>query len=108
MNRSTSSMGNYYTPIPHWLYLSSRICEKLVCHNLIGFFFARFCQRAVTLLSRTRSDASGAMAADVDKTVAFLAKFSDEIVSMQKQTLESVLKSNRANQVKEWNAAKNF
>ena len=83
------------------------LTKEFVTICSIGFF-ARVCQSAVTLLSGTRSDASGAMAADVDKTVAFLAKFSDELVSMQKQTLESLLKSNRSNQVKEWKAAKNF
>ena len=48
------------------------------------------------------------MAEDVRKTVAFLGTYVEEIVSLQKPTLAAVLKSNRANQVKEWKAAKNF
>ena len=48
------------------------------------------------------------MADGVSKTVAFLATYCEELVQLQKPTLESLLKSNRANQVKEWNAAKNF
>ena len=50
----------------------------------------------------------GAMAEDVCKTVAFLAAYSDELVQLNKHTLEALLKSNRAKQVKEWNAAKTF
>ena len=49
-----------------------------------------------------------AMAEDVRKIVAFLVTYVEEIVSLQKPTLAAVLKSNRANQVKEWKAAKNF
>ena len=48
------------------------------------------------------------MAEDVRKTVAFLVTYVEEIVSLQKPTLAAVLKSNRANQVKGWKAAKNF
>ena len=48
------------------------------------------------------------MAADVHKTVAFLAAYSGELVQLNKDTLEALLKSNRAKQVKEWNAAKHF
>ena len=48
------------------------------------------------------------MAEDVCKTVAFLAAYSDELVQLNKHTLEALLKSNRAKQVKEWNAAKTF
>ena len=48
------------------------------------------------------------MAEDVCKTIAFLAAFADELVSMQKQTLEALVKSSRSKQVKEWNTAKNF
>ena len=48
------------------------------------------------------------MAHDVSKTVAFLATYCQEFVQLQKPTLESLLKSNRASKVKEWNAAKNF
>ena len=44
----------------------------------------------------------------MSKTVAFLATYCEELVQLQKPTLESLLKSNRANQVKEWNATKNF
>ena len=62
----------------------------------------------MTFLSAIQSHVAGAMAEDVCKTIAFLAAFADERVSMQKQTLEALLKSNRAKQVKEWNAAKNF
>ena len=62
----------------------------------------------MTFLSAIQSDVAGAMAEDVRKTVAFLAAFADELVSMQKQTLEALLKSSRSKQVKEWNAAKNF
>ena len=50
----------------------------------------------------------GAMAEDVRKTVSFLAAYSEELVQLNKQTLEALLKSNRAKHVKEWNAAKNF
>ena len=50
----------------------------------------------------------GAMAEDVCKTVAFLAAYSDELVQLNKHTLEALLKTNRAKQVKEWNAAKTF
>ena len=50
----------------------------------------------------------GAMAEDVCKTVAFLAAYSDELAQLNKHTLEALLKSNRAKQVKEWNAAKTF
>ena len=62
----------------------------------------------MTLLSATGGVVAGAMEEDVSKTIAFLAKFSEELVGMQKQTLEALLKSSRAKQVKEWNAAKNF
>ena len=62
----------------------------------------------MTFLSAIQSHVAGAMAEDVRKTIAFLAAFADELVSMQKQTLEALVKSNRAKQVKEWNAAKNF
>ena len=48
------------------------------------------------------------MAEDVCKTVAFLAAYSDELVQLNKHTLEALLESNRAKQVKEWNAAKTF
>ena len=48
------------------------------------------------------------MAEDVRKTLAFLAAYSDELVQLNKHTLEALLKSNRAKQVKEWNAAKTF
>ena len=48
------------------------------------------------------------MADGVSKTVAFLATYCEELVQLQKPTLESLLKSNPASQVKEWNAAKNF
>ena len=48
------------------------------------------------------------MAEDVRKTVAFLAAYSEELVQLNKHTLEALFKSNRAKQVKEWNAAKNF
>ena len=48
------------------------------------------------------------MAEDACKTVAFLAAYSDELVQLNKHTLEALLKSNRAKQVKEWNAAKTF
>ena len=48
------------------------------------------------------------MADGVRKTVAFLATYVEELVRLQKPTLAAVLKSNRANQVKEWKAAKNF
>ena len=48
------------------------------------------------------------MADGVRKTVAFLATYVEELVLLQKPTLAAVLKSNRANQVKEWKAAKNF
>ena len=41
------------------------------------------------------------MADGVSKTVAFLATYCQELVRLQKPTLESVLKSNGANQVKE-------
>ena len=46
------------------------------------------------------------MVDSVRKTVAFLATYCEELVQLQKPTLESLLKSNRASQVKEWNAAK--
>ena len=49
-----------------------------------------------------------AMADGVRKTVAFLATYVEELVRLQKPTLEAVLKSNRAKQVKEWKAAQNF
>ena len=49
-----------------------------------------------------------AMAEDVRKTVSFLAAYSEELVQLNKQTLEALIKSNRAKHVKEWNAAKNF
>ena len=49
-----------------------------------------------------------AMADGVRKTVAFLATYVEELVRLQKPTLAAVLKSNRANQVKEWKAAQNF
>ena len=42
------------------------------------------------------------------KTVAFLSTYSEELVQLDKHTLEALLKSNRANHVKEWKAAKNF
>ena len=48
------------------------------------------------------------MASDVSKTVAFLSSYSSELVQLDKQTLEALLKSNRASQVKEWKAAQNF
>ena len=48
------------------------------------------------------------MADGVGKTVAFLATYVEELVRLQKPTLEAVLKSNRAKQVKEWKAAQNF
>ena len=48
------------------------------------------------------------MADGVSKTIAFLATYCDELVQLQKPTLEALLKSNRAKQAKEWNAAKNF
>ena len=48
------------------------------------------------------------MADGVRKTVAFLATYVEELVRLQKPTLEAVLKSNRAKQVKEWKAAQNF
>ena len=48
------------------------------------------------------------MAEDVRKTVAFLAAYSEELVQLNKRTLEALVKSNRAKQVKGWNAAKNF
>ena len=48
------------------------------------------------------------MAEDVCKTVAFLAAYSDELVQLNKHTLEALLKSNRAKQVKEWNRAKSY
>ena len=48
------------------------------------------------------------MADEFCKTIAFLAEFADELVSMQKQTVEALVKSSRSKQVKEWNAAKNF
>ena len=48
------------------------------------------------------------MAEDVRKTVSFLAAYSEELVHLNKPTLEALLKSNRAKHVKEWNAAKNF
>jgi len=40
------------------------------------------------------------MAEDVFKTVAFLSTYSEELVQLDKQTLEALLK--------EWKAAKNF
>ena len=49
-----------------------------------------------------------AMADGVRKTVAFLATYVEELVRLQKPTLEAVLKSNRTKQVKEWKAAQNF
>ena len=49
-----------------------------------------------------------AMADGVRKTVAFLATYVEELMRLQKPTLEAVLKSNRAKQVKEWKAAQNF
>ena len=48
------------------------------------------------------------MVDSVRKTVAFLATYCEELVQLQKPTLESLLQSNRASQVKEWNAARNF
>ena len=42
------------------------------------------------------------------KIVAFLVSYSEEPALMQKPILEALLKSNRANQVKEWKSAKNF
>ena len=48
------------------------------------------------------------MANDVNKIVEFLATYCEELVQLQKPSLESLLKSSRAKQVKEWNAAKNF
>ena len=48
------------------------------------------------------------MADGVRKAVAFLATYVEELVRLQKPTLEAVLKSNRAKQVKEWKAAQNF
>ena len=48
------------------------------------------------------------MAEDVRKTVSFLAAYSEELVHLNKPTLEALLKSNRAKHVKERNAAKNF
>ena len=48
------------------------------------------------------------MADGVSKTVAFLATYCDELVQLQRPTWEALLKSNRAKQVKEWNAAKFF
>ena len=48
------------------------------------------------------------MAEDVSKIVAFLAAYSEELVQLNKETLEALLKSGRAKHVKEWNAAKVF
>ncbi len=48
------------------------------------------------------------MADDVSKIVAFCVSYSEELVLMQNPTLEALLKSNRANQVKEWKSANNF
>ena len=48
------------------------------------------------------------MAEDVSKTVAFLVAYSEELVQLNKETLEALLKSGRAKHVKEWNAAKVF
>ena len=48
------------------------------------------------------------MAEDVSKTIAFLAAYSEELVQLDKHTLEALLKSHRAKHVKEWKAAQNF
>ena len=48
------------------------------------------------------------MAEDVFKTIAFLAAYSEELVQLDKHTLEALLKSHRAKHVKEWKAAQNF
>ena len=48
------------------------------------------------------------MAEDVFKTVAFLSTHSEELVQLDKHTLEALLNSNRSNTVKEWKAARNF
>ena len=45
------------------------------------------------------------MADGFSKTIAFVAMYCEELVQLQKPTLEALLKSNRAKQVKEWNAA---
>ena len=66
------------------------------------------CQWRVFSMSSTTSCTIGAMADGFSKTVAFLATYCEELVQLQKPTLESLLKSNPASQVKEWNAAKNF
>ena len=62
----------------------------------------------VNLLSSTTSCASGAMVDGFGKTITFLAHYCDELVQLQKPTLEALLKSSRAKQVKEWNTAKNL
>ncbi len=46
------------------------------------------------------------MAADVVKIVAFLVSYKEELLDLQKPSLEALLKSSHAKQVREWNAAK--
>ncbi len=48
------------------------------------------------------------MAYDVSEIVAFLVSYSEELVLMQKPSLEALFKSNRANHVNEWKSAKKF
>ena len=48
------------------------------------------------------------MAEDVFKTVAFLSTYSEELVQLDKHSLEALLKSNRANHVKEWKGSPKF
>ena len=43
----------------------------------------------------------------MSKIVAFLVSYNQELLELQKPSLEALLKSSRAKQVKEWNAAKN-
>lgn len=49
-----------------------------------------------------------AMANALNKTVLFLATYCDELVQLQKPSLESLVDSSRSKQVKEWNAARIF
>ena len=48
------------------------------------------------------------MADAFDKTVAFLAAYSQELVQMKKPTLTALLNSKRRSQVPEWERARNF
>ena len=86
------------------LVFVARLGTQFYTHLFVASFFQKWCDSPV----RHQWFLVVAMEEDVSKTIAFLAAFSDELVSMQKPSLEALLKSSRAKQVKDWNAAKNF